>query len=97
MEFTTAHDAYLVRGGCSSDVKRLLQCGGRIVKQGRAVRVQEKADSSVLQIPYVLIAFGESRRRILILLTERDEQDEQNTLAESERSRPAAQQLPRAS
>lgn len=68
---TTTRDAELVRGGSEDDVTRLLQCGGRLVRRGNALHIRE-IGSTALQVPYVLIAFGASRRRILVLLAPED-------------------------
>lgn len=65
---TTTHDAELIRGGSEDDVARLLRCGGRVVRRGNTLLVREMGEM-VLQIPYALIAFGASRRRILVLLS----------------------------
>jgi hypothetical protein len=38
---TTTHHAELIRGGSEDDVARLLRCGGRLVRRGNTLHLQE--------------------------------------------------------
>lgn len=67
---TPQQEADLVRPATQLELERLVRAGGHIIQRGETLHIAELGAEDPITVPWVLISFGATRRRVLVMLVE---------------------------